>query len=86
MIAAVETSVVAVGLVWIQSFRSVVSADIDTGAVTVVWRFILVASIVDHSVVTSVQVTVIVVVNSVDCLAVRLGVMCEANSVAPFVY
>jgi len=75
MIAAVEASVVAVGLVWIQSFRSVVSADIDTGAVTVVWRFILVASVVDHSVVTSFHVTVTVFVKAADSSAVTLCIL-----------
>jgi len=75
MIAAVEASVVAVGLVWIQSFRSVVSADIDTGAVTVVWRFILVASVVDHSVVTSFHVTVTVFVKAADSSAVTLRIL-----------
>jgi len=75
MIAAVEASVVAVGLVWIQSFRSVVSADIDTGAVAVVWRFILVASVVDHSVVTSFHVTVTVFVKAADSSAVTLRIL-----------
>ena len=76
VMAAVEAGVVAVGRIWTHSFCCIISTDIDAGAIAVLCRFGLVAFIVYHSVVTSFQVTVImVVIMSANCLTVGLSVL-----------
>ena len=77
MIAAVKAGVVAIGDRWIHIiFCCVISTDIDTGARAILYRFVLVAFLVYHGVVTALQVTVILVVISADRLAVGLTILC----------
>lgn len=75
MIAAVKAAVVAIIVIWRNSFHCIISADVDTGAITVFSCSVLVAFIVYHSVVTSFQITVLLLVTSADRLTVGLGVL-----------
>ena len=76
VIATVKTSVVAIAGMWIYNFCCVISVDVDTGAITVVSCSVLVAFLVYHRIVTSFQITVLLLVMSADRLTVILGVLC----------
>ena len=76
MIATVKTGVVAIGDMWIHIIRCrIISTDIHTGARAVLYRLVLVAFLVYHSVDASFQVTVILVVMSSDSLTLKLCVL-----------